>query len=236
MNASALTTRLRVSGFTLIELLTVIAIIGVLAGLAMATLSRVRDSARSAQCVSNVRQIGNACLVFAADHKGKMPNYREVVNGTTYGWQNILNRDGYLTTIGVNNYAAGVWACPEAVMVPGDLNHGGYGPVRGIFEDSATPNKVNGRLGSASMIDVKNPSQIWLVGDAALNATDPASTFDVIWAPAADGSGWPEGIQQPGWRHLGKKANVCMFDGHVSSLTFSQLADATNAGFIPVFR
>ena len=44
-------------GFTLIELLVVVAIIAVLATLSLAAVAKARDSARSTQCKSNLRQI-----------------------------------------------------------------------------------------------------------------------------------------------------------------------------------
>ncbi len=56
-----------VSAFTLIELLTVIAIIGILAAILIPVVSAVRDSARSAQCQSNLRQIGTAVHAYMSD-------------------------------------------------------------------------------------------------------------------------------------------------------------------------
>jgi prepilin-type N-terminal cleavage/methylation domain-containing protein/prepilin-type processing-associated H-X9-DG protein len=61
------------AAFTLIELLTVIAIIGILAAILIPTVSRVRDSARASQCQSNLRQLGQQVLLFAADHRGVVP-------------------------------------------------------------------------------------------------------------------------------------------------------------------
>lgn len=69
--------RSRSRAFTLIELLTVIAIIGVLAAIIIGSVSKVRDAARRSTCVSNLRQIGAAFPLYAADNKGFYPAVRQ---------------------------------------------------------------------------------------------------------------------------------------------------------------
>ena len=69
--------RSRSRAFTLIELLTVIAIIGVLAAIIIGSVSKVRDAARRSTCVSNLRQIGAAFPLYAADNKGMYPAVRQ---------------------------------------------------------------------------------------------------------------------------------------------------------------
>jgi prepilin-type N-terminal cleavage/methylation domain-containing protein len=59
--------------FTLIELLVVIAIIALLIGILLPALGKARSAARSAKCLSNVRQNGTAMLYYANDMKGWYP-------------------------------------------------------------------------------------------------------------------------------------------------------------------
>jgi prepilin-type N-terminal cleavage/methylation domain-containing protein len=55
-------------GFTLIELLVVIAIIAILAAILFPVFARARDAARKTQCVSNLKQLGTALLMYTQDY------------------------------------------------------------------------------------------------------------------------------------------------------------------------
>jgi prepilin-type N-terminal cleavage/methylation domain-containing protein len=61
-------------GFTLIELLVCIAIIAVLVALLMPTLKRIREQGYLTKCMSNLRQIGIATNIYAADYEGMAPH------------------------------------------------------------------------------------------------------------------------------------------------------------------
>jgi prepilin-type N-terminal cleavage/methylation domain-containing protein/prepilin-type processing-associated H-X9-DG protein len=81
----------RIVGFTLIELLVVIAIIAILAAILFPVFAQAREKARAASCLSNLKQVSTAIMLYTQDNDEYMPyNYMYDFNCPNYDTQTML--------------------------------------------------------------------------------------------------------------------------------------------------
>jgi len=96
----------RRQGFTLIELLVVIAIIAILAAILFPVFAQAREKARAISCLSNLKQIGTASMMYVQDYDETI-----VPAGNRYAHQNDPCFNGN-SNYNANNRAWVDWEIP----------------------------------------------------------------------------------------------------------------------------
>jgi prepilin-type N-terminal cleavage/methylation domain-containing protein/prepilin-type processing-associated H-X9-DG protein len=96
-------------GFTLVELLVVIGIIAVLATLLVPAVGNAQTTGQNAVCKGNLRQIGLALSLYAADYQ-QYPVFVEFNKNPIVGWDNKL--------CSYTKKVAGVFNCPANSGLP----------------------------------------------------------------------------------------------------------------------
>lgn len=152
--------------FTLIELLVVIAIIAILASMLLPALNKARDAARSARCLSNLRQIMLTTSMYANDFNGVMYAAGATKNGAPYYWSNALIDNKYIA-------ASNIFLCPAQTTVDKYTNNSNACYSYGMNRDVDRTSSASGRSETYRPYNniqknpnIKKMSKTWFYGDS----------------------------------------------------------------------
>ncbi len=246
------------SGFTLIELLVVIAIIAILAAILFPVFAQAREKARAISCLSNMKQMGTAIMMYVQDYDELFP-YAAILNpdGSRTDWRMAILpyiKNGSLgsVTVGDGTVVGGLFSCPSRANAKRI-----YGAHSGIIH---YPTMANGNFwGAVGLANLNRPAEIVLVTEVGTgtdgNGSLEGMTEDFWWhggatwppiftgpnsgakfeadgsSPNCDAAGWPQcNTYLPRYRHT-QSANMVFGDGHAKAMVKGQLNYCRNVLF-----
>ncbi|MBI3261021.1 DUF1559 domain-containing protein [Candidatus Berkelbacteria bacterium] len=216
-------------GFTLIELLVVIAIIAILAAILFPVFAKAREKARQSSCMSNMKQLGLACIQYAQDYDERFamaiffPATQPAAQGPSpcaqivyYSIQPYLKNQQIMICpseakpIDVTN----LWTGSILTGFPncGDRANpffSAYVPNFGLFLPSTPFPNIQQQGGPCSMSKIGAPASVSMFWDGWL-----------AWVPPAN---FPSTVDM---RHNGS-CNVAWADGHAKVIQGTEVVGQT---------
>ena len=223
------------TGFTLIELLVVVAVIAILAGLLLSSLSTAKRSATLANCRSNLRQLVLTLRIYVEDNSATYP-YLRYDSGLIDDrlWLEMLAQ-----TAGLEWRNRQPFTCPATIrqQAPYYARNYGYnglgyqGATRGYF-GLGVRQDADKRFASVPESLVRSPAAMVALGDDFKGSGPNGEIIEGGYAVGrirsfSFGGGWTsqsirDESRRVRERHTGR-AGLAFADGHVETLRLSQL-------------
>lgn len=179
----------RSGAFSLLEVLAVVAISALVISMLFTGLRSLTAKARSAQCLSDLKQTGVALSLFAADNNGFLPEV--YVPTSPWTWPYILQRGGYFPP----KWGSSPLEVPSCRVNPRYRATYTYG-----INDFLTERAYK-------IFEAKKPSQTMLVADSLCEA-GPSNAYRV---------GDSDAYGKLAFLHAGS-VNVLYWDGHAAGI------------------
>jgi prepilin-type processing-associated H-X9-DG protein/prepilin-type N-terminal cleavage/methylation domain-containing protein len=201
------------SGFTLVELLVVLTITAVLIALGMGATNGAVQKTHSLKCLDSIRQIGVAAQLYTGDQGGRLPNssHRRAPDGSSLSWTKTLSE--YLGPDFIGR-------CPA--------NHTSITAVTYAWNDNLTETSGEG----IPVSRCQTPSSTLMLGETA----DLYTSEHFHFASARSRITYNQFKASVGVERHRNRANYLFADGHVESLTPSEIKNRLNAPNSPFLK
>ncbi|HSI08631.1 MAG TPA: prepilin-type N-terminal cleavage/methylation domain-containing protein [Rariglobus sp.] len=231
--------------FTLIELLAVIAIIGILAAILFSVFGSITKAKNNTVCLSNLRQIGTATLLYCNDHSGAFPpalSFPPAVTNAYSPWNRTI-----APYLGLSNDTAPspIFKCPadprDYEASPGHYARSYTFSATNSFS-AGNSNDWMGLIQVSSPYATRKMNQITVPGKTIMVTEWWTSTTGAIrdnWQDSYNYSttnGWQSLANfpinadgRPNTYYHNASYNIAFVDGHVGALTPAEIC----AGYDP---
>ena len=214
-----------------------IAIIAILASMLLPALNKAREKARCISCVSNMKQIGLAAIMYANDNEDAIPPTYEIWGDIQAGYETrwfyrlseyTASKITFFGAAGtVSNESKNTWQCPSESATKYRF-HMNYGQSYGQFSFGTDLDGATGWSCPKLITRLKNPSGTMAYMDAGVIDGYPSWYIEtpLKWGAFAEdnnGNGIPDTssgrykFNFAGIRH-GDAINVNFADGHVITM------------------